>query len=101
MNIDDSFKFEAHIKGLYSLKVHAFGRLRPLLGEQKSKLILNSIMPNFSYYPLIWLLCSKGASKEINRTHTRALKALYGNYESMFEEFLERDNTEKTYKCLS
>ena len=50
-NIDNSLEFEAHVKELcrkVNLKVNAFIRLRPCLGEQKSKLIFNSvIMSNF------------------------------------------------------
>ena len=51
VNIDNSLKFEAHVKELcrkVNLKVNAFIRLRPFLGEQKSKLIFNSLlMSNF------------------------------------------------------
>ena len=65
VNIDNSLKFETHAKEMckkVNQKVHAFGRLRPYLGEQKSKLFLNSVaMSNFSYCPLIWLFCSKVA----------------------------------------
>ena len=74
-------------------------RLRPFLGEQKSKVILNSvIMSNFSYCPLIWLFCIKGANNEIYRTHKRALRVLYGDYESTLEELLDRDKSKTTYK---
>ena len=78
VNIDNSLKFEAHVKELCrKVNLNAFIRLRPFLREQKSKLIFNSvIMSNFSYCPLIWLFCTKKAYNEINRTHKRALKAL-------------------------
>ena len=39
-NIDNSLKFDAHIKELcrkVNQKVHEFGRLRPVLKEQKAK----------------------------------------------------------------
>ena len=53
VNIDNSLKFETHVKEIckkVNQKVFAFGRLRPCLGEQKSKLLLNSVvMSNFSY----------------------------------------------------
>ena len=95
-NIDNSLKFETHVKEICK-KVNqkvAFGRLRPYLGEQKSKLLLNSVvMSNFSYCPLIWLFCSKVANIEINRTHKRALRVLYRDYESTFEELLDRGDT--------
>ena len=79
VNSDNSLKFDGHIKELcrkVNQKVHAFGRLRPFLGKQKAKLLFNSvIMYNFSYCPLIWLFCSKGANNEINRTHKRGTKS--------------------------
>ena len=79
--------------------MYAFGRLRSYLGEQKSKLLLNSVvMSNFSYCPLIWLFCSKVANNEINRTHKRALRTLHRDYESMFEELLDRCDTNTTHK---
>ena len=102
VNIDNSLKFDAHIKEpcrKVNQKVQAFGRLRPFLGKQKEKLLFNSvIMSNFSYCPLIWLFCSKGAINEINRTHKRALRALYGDYESTFEELLDNDKSLTIHK---
>ena len=50
-------------------------------------------LSNLSYCPLIWLFCSKTANNDINRTHKRALRILYRDYESSFEELIERDNT--------
>ena len=51
VNIDNSLWLEAHIKELcrkVNQKVLAFRRVRPFLGEQKSKLLLNSmVMSNF------------------------------------------------------
>ena len=102
VNIDNSLKFDAHFKELYrkfNQKVHAFGRLRPFLGEEKAKLLFNSvIMSNFSYCPLIWLFCSKGTNNDINRTHKRAARALYGDYESTFEELLDKDKSVTIHK---
>ena len=56
------------------------------------------VMSNFSYCPLIWLFGSKGANNEINRTHKQALRALYGDYESTFEELLDKDKSMTTHK---
>ena len=35
---------------------------------------------------------------KINRTHKRALRALYGDYESTFEELLDRDKSKTIHK---
>ena len=97
VTIDNTLKFHTHVLGIckkVNQKLHAFNRLSPYLGENKSKLLLNAvIMSNFSYCPLISLFCSKAASNEINRTHKRALRTLYRDYESNFEELLDRDDT--------
>ena len=81
VNIGTSLKSDAHMKELcrkVNQTVRAFGILRPFLGEQKAKLLFNSVkMSNFSHCTLIWLFCSKGANIEINRTNKRALRALY------------------------
>ena len=49
-------------------------------------------------FPLIWLFCSKVANNEIDRTHKRALRTLYRDYESTFEELLDRGDTKTTHK---
>ena len=50
-------------------------------------------MPNFSYRPLIWIFCSKTANRVINRTNERALRVLYEDYDSSFEQLLEKDRS--------
>ena len=78
-NINNSLKFDAHMKELcrkVNQKVHAFGRLRSFLGEQKAKVLFNSVIrSNFSYCPLIWLFCSKGANNEINQDSQTGTKS--------------------------
>ena len=97
VTIDNILKFDTHVLGIckkVNQKLHAFNRLSPYLGENKAKLLLNAvIMSSFSYCPLIWLFCSKAANNEINRTHKRALRTLYRDCESNFEELLVRDDT--------
>ena len=43
-------------------------------------------------------MCSKGAKSEINMTHKRALRALYGDYESTFEELLDKDKSKTIHR---
>ena len=85
VQIDNSLKFDAHVKELcrkINQKLCAFSRIRPFLNKEKAKMLLTSVvMSNFSYCPLVWLFCSKTASKDINRTNKLALRALYGDYE--------------------
>ena len=94
VQIDNSLTFDAHIKELcrkINQKLCAFSRIRPFLNEEKAKMLLTSVvLSNFSYCPLIWLFCSKTANKEINRTNKRALRVLYGDYDSSFDQLLAR-----------
>ena len=72
-------------------KVKAFYRLSNYINTNQARILLNAvIMSNFNYYPLIWLFCSKAANSTINRVHKRALRVLYQDFESSFEELLSR-----------
>ena len=79
VNIVNSLKFEAHVKEpcrKVNQTVHTFGRLRPFLGKQKSKLLFNSVvLSNFSYCPRIWLFCSKGANNESKKDSKTGTKS--------------------------
>ena len=93
----DKLNFNVHVKELckkMNQKLCAFSRIRPFLNREKAKVLLTSIvMSNLSYYPLIWMFCSKSANKEINRTNRRALRVLYENYDLSFEQLLEKDGS--------
>ena len=55
-------------------------------------------MSNFSYCPLLWPFRSKVANDEINGTHKRELRTLYGDYESKFEELLVNAEAKTIHK---
>ena len=97
VQIDNKLHFGKHVKELcqkISRKLCAFSRIRPFLNREKAKILLKSIvMSNFSYCPLIWMFCSKFANNEINRTNKRALRVLYEDYDSSFEQLLEKDGS--------
>ena len=46
-----------------------------------------------TYCPLIWLFCNKGANKEIDRTHKRALRILYKEFDCPLETLLTRSGS--------
>ena len=69
MDIDSKLKFDSHVKTMCvkaNKKVSAFSRVANFITFEEAKLLYNSsIMSNFGYCPLIWLLCGKTASEEI------------------------------------
>ena len=97
VQIDNKLNFNVHAKDLckkMNQKLCAFSRIRPFLNREKAKILLTSIfMSNLSYCPLIWMFCSKSANNEINRRNKRALRVLYEDYDSPFEQLLEKDGS--------
>ena len=97
VEIDSKLTFSKHIETLCSKvnkKVSAFARLNNYISREQALTVCNAvILSNFNYCPLIWLFCNKGANKEIDRTHKRALRILYEDYESSFETLLARSGS--------
>ena len=49
--------------------------------NQKKILFSSFIVSHFSYYPLIWMFCSKKSTKKINAVHERSLQIIRNDYE--------------------
>ena len=94
VTIDNKLTFGQHVEDLcmkVSTKVKAFSRVSNYINFDQARILFNAvIMSNFNYCPLIWLFCSKAANSTINRVHKRALRVLYQDLESSFEELLSR-----------
>ena len=94
IKIDSKLMFSKHVELLcykVNKKITAFSRLNNFITTQQAQSIYNAIiLSNFNYCPLIWMFCNKGANKQIDRTHKRALQILYKDYESSFEALLTR-----------
>ena len=84
IEVGNKLKFNKHVKTLCSKvtkKISAFSRLNTYISREQASTICNVvILSNFNYCPLIWLFFNKGANKEIDRTHKRALRILYKEY---------------------
>ena len=97
IEVDNKLKFNKHVKTLCSKvtkKVSAFSRLNTYISREQALTICNAvILSNFNYCPLIWLFCNKGANKEIDSTHKRALRILYREYDCPLETLLTRSGS--------
>ena len=79
-----------------SQKVSALARVARILPFPKRRLILNTFIESqFSYSPLVWMFCSRKLNRKINHIHERAIRLVYNDYESTFEELLQKDKTLK------
>ena len=96
ITIDSKLKFDQHVAKLCQKannKISAFSRVSHYLNEKQSRFLYNSfIMSQFNYCPLIWIFCGKVANNDLNRTHKRALRILFNDYTSTFNELLHRGN---------
>ena len=61
--------------------------------DQK-RLILNSfITSHFSYWPTVWMFHSRKLNERINHIHERALRIVYKDFNSSFQELIIQDNS--------
>ena len=74
-------------------KLNALSRVAYQLDFNQRKLLMNAfITSQFSYAPVVWMFHSRKQNHYINRIHERALRVVYKDYNSSFDELLEKDN---------
>ena len=93
---DNKLTFKSHIKNLCkkaSQKIGSLSRLSNHLNNSQKGLALNSIVKSqFSYCPLVWMLCSRTSNNMVNKVHERALRVILNDHESNFETLLQNNN---------
>ena len=97
VTIDNDLKFEKHISNLClkaGRKLSALSRMSRFLSFKKKKTLYKSFVESqFKYCPLIWMFHSQTSNAKINRLHERALRLVYSDFQSTFEELLEIDGS--------
>ena len=92
--IDNKLNFNDHISRLVkkaNSKLSVIRRGLHMLTFNKRKTLLNSfVQSQFSFAPLVWMLCGKVANKKINKVHYKFLKTLYDDNTSTFEHLLNK-----------
>ena len=95
--IDNKMKFEEHVSKLCSKasqKLHALARVSNFMKTKQRRLIMKSfINSQFGYCPLVWMFHSRKLNIRINKIHERALRLVYKDNVSSFEELLIKDNS--------
>ena len=61
--------------------------------ERRSSLMKAFIEFQFGYCYLVWIFCGRQKNNRINHLHERALRIVYNDYKSTFENLLELDNS--------
>ena len=95
IDIDSELTFNTHMKKLCkkaSQKLNALSRLCAFLPFQRRKILMNAFFDSqFSYCPLVWMFHSREINTRINNLHFRALRMVYQDENSSFEELLKRN----------
>ena len=97
LTIDKNLNFNTHLTKLckkVGQKVTALARIARLLPFHKRRHLLKTFIESqFSYCPLVWMFCSRKINRKINHIHERAIRLVYNDYKSSFEELLKNDNS--------
>ena len=97
VTIDNELKFDKHVSKICSKasrKLSVLARMSKLLSFEKRRVIFKSFAEcQFKYCPLIWMFHSRHTNNKINRLHERALRIVYNDYESTFEQLLINDKS--------
>ena len=87
-----------NILAIAGKKLTALARLSNVLNCSKFRLLLKSFVESqFAYCPLVWMLCGRTMNNKMNNLHERALRILYKDDISSFENLLEKDNSIKIH----
>ena len=92
IEIDFQLKFDAHIKIICrkaSQQLNVMKRIGKYLSRLNKLTIFHSfILSNFNFCPLAWHFCSKTNTKKLENIQKRALRFIYNDYTSSYEELL-------------
>ena len=96
--------FRPHVRSLCKkarLKLNTFARIACSLKFDQRKLLLNAfITSQFSYAPVVWMFQNRKLNNHIDRIHEGALRIVYQDHNSTFEELLAKDGSFKIHDCI-
>ena len=102
IKIDNRLSFDPHVSNLcskVSQKLHALSRVSQFMPLQRRKEVMNAfILSQFGYCPLVWMLHGRKLNHRINCLHERALRIVYKDGSSTFEELLQKNGSFKIHE---
>ena len=97
ITIDNNLSFDEHVSTLCrkaAQKLHALARIAHFMSSRQRRIIMKSfINSQFGYCPLVWMFHSRKLNNRINNIHERALRLVFDDYNSTFQELLIKDNS--------
>ena len=96
ITIDKGLKFDLHVSDICKKahrKLTALGRISKLIPLNKRKVLFRTyVYSQFAYCPLVWMFHDRNVHNKINHLHERALRIVYKDDYSSFDELLNKDN---------
>ena len=94
VHIDDKLNFNLHISKICKSaanQLHTLIRLQMFLNFEEKKTLINSYFySSFNYCPLVWMFSSAKSLNKVESLQKRALRFLYEDYVSSYEELLQK-----------
>ena len=79
--IGHKLTFTSHLRNMIknaNQKLHALSRVKCYMGFEQNELIMSSfIKSQFSYCPLIWMLCSRTSMNKLNNIHEKMYRIFF------------------------
>jgi len=101
VHLDDQLSFSSHVNELYvkcSRQISAMGRLSKALDVKCKQKILDAfVLSNFNYCNAIYHFCSTRDSRKIEKLLGRALRYVYIDFESNYNELLKKSKKSSLY----
>ena len=96
-NIDRDLRFKNHMESTYikaGKKLNALVRLCKFLPFNKRRVLMKAfVMSQFATYPLLGMFVDRNFNSKINSLHLRALRIVYCDNKSLFEDLLAKDKS--------
>ena len=94
IEIDYQLNFDTHISTICrkaSQQLNIIKRLGPYLNRLSKLTIFHTfILSNFNFCPLAWHFCTEKNSKKIEKVQERALRFVYEDYNSSYDDLLKK-----------
>ena len=92
--IDSNLSFDEHIKSICtkaSRQINVIMRMSNILDTSvKETMYKTFIKSTFNYCPVVWMMCSKANLRKLEKLQCRALRFVYSDYISSYEDLLVR-----------
>ena len=96
VTIDYMLNFDLHISDICkkaARQINILCRLSRYLSTETKLLIYKSfVRSNFSYCPVVWHFCSKLSTDKMEKLQYRALRLVYSDFISSYEDLLKKAN---------